>query len=171
MVERFWDEKGGGFYFTAEGAEHVFHRRKDVYDSAVPSGNSVAMLNLLRLARLSGNSSYEEKASRISRVFAGEVKMAPTAHTFMLLAVDFAVGPAYNVVLVGDSNEGSTRAMLRVLRENYLPNMVASLKKPSETGLGYERIGGKATVYVCRGQTCMPPTNSVEKMLELLGIS
>jgi uncharacterized protein YyaL (SSP411 family) len=89
----------------------------------------------------------------------------------MLLAVDFAVGPAYNVILVGDSNEDSMRKMLKVLRENYLPNMVISLRQAGKTGPGYEKIDGKATAYVCRGQTCMPPTNKTEKMLKLLGLS
>ena len=171
MIAQFWDEKDGGFYFTAENAEHVLHRKKEVYDGALPSGNSVALLNLLRLARLSGDSFYEEIASKTSKAFSGEVKMAPTAHTFMLLAVDFAVGPAYNVILVGDHNEDSMRNMLKVLREKFLPNTVISLRKSGEAGLGYEKIDGKATAYVCRGQTCMPPTNKTEKMLELLGLS
>jgi uncharacterized protein YyaL (SSP411 family) len=170
MIARFWDEKDGGFYFTAESAEQVIHRRKEVYDGALPSGNSVALLNLLRLARLSGNSVYEEKASKISKAFSGEVKRAPTAHTFMLLGVDFTVGPAYNVILVGDPDEDSMRNMLKVLRENYLPNMVISLRQAGKAGLGYEKIDGKATAYVCRGQTCMPPTNKTKKMLKLLGL-
>jgi len=167
MVARFWDEKNGGFYFTAEN-ELGFQRRKEVHDGALPSGNSVTLLNLLRLARLSGDSAFEELASKTSRVFSGEVQMAPTAHTFMLLAVDFAVGPAYNVILVGDFADDDTRSMLRALRENYLPTTVVELKKSSETGLGYEKIRGKATAYVCRGQVCMPPTNDVEKLLQLL---
>jgi uncharacterized protein YyaL (SSP411 family) len=171
MVARFWDEKDGGFYFTAESAEHILSRRKEVYDSALPSGNSVALFNLLRLSLLSSNSVFEEIASKTCRAFSGEVKIAPTAHTFLLLAANFAIGPAYNVILVGDSDEDSMRNMLNVLRENYLPNMVISLKKPSEAGLGYEKIGGKATAYVCRGQACMPPTNEVEKLLQLLELS
>jgi uncharacterized protein YyaL (SSP411 family) len=171
MVARFWDEKDGGFYFTAESAEHILSRRKEVYDGALPSGNSVALFNLLRLSRLSSNSVFEEIASKTCRAFSGEVKIAPTAHTFLLLAANFAIGPAYNVILVGDSDEDSMRNMLKVLRENYLPNMVISLKKPSEAGLGYEKIGGKATAYVCRGQACMPPTNEVEKLLQLLELS
>jgi uncharacterized protein YyaL (SSP411 family) len=171
MVARFWDEKDGGFYFTAENAENLLHRRKEVYDGASPSGNSVALLNLLRLACLSGDSVFEELASKTSRTFSGEVKMAPIAHTFMLLAVDFSVGPAYNVILIGDSDESSMWGMLEVLRKNFLPTTVISLRKPSEAGFGYEKIDGKATAYVCRGKTCMPPTNEMEKMLWLLGLS
>jgi hypothetical protein len=170
MIARFWDEKDGGFYFTAESAEQGIHRRKEAYDGALPSGNSVALLNLLRLARLSGDSVYEEKASRTSKAFSGEVKNSPTAHTFMLLGVDFAVGPAYNVILVGDPHEDNMRNMLEVLRENYLPNVVVSLREAGKAGLGYEKIDGKATAYVCCGQTCMPPTNKSKKMLKLLGL-
>ena len=169
MIARFWDEKDGGFYLAKKGEDAV-PRIKEVYDGALPSGNSVALLNLLRLARLSGDSVYEEMASKISKMFSAEVRRAPTAHTFMLLGVDFALGPAYSVILVGGPHEDNTQDMLRVLRENYLPNMVISLKEPSKAGLGYERIDGKATAYVCRGQTCMPPTNKLEKMLELLGL-
>jgi len=84
--------------------------------------------------------------------------------------VDFAVGPAYNVILVGDPHEESMLIMLKALRGHYLPNMVVSLLQPTEAGLGYEKVEGKATAYVCRDQMCMPPTNRVEKMLELLGL-
>jgi uncharacterized protein YyaL (SSP411 family) len=169
MIAQFWDKKDGGF-FAAGGAENVLPRRKEDYDGALPSGNSVALLNLLRLARLTGESAYEEMASQMSRVFAGEVRRASTAHTFMLVGVDFAVGPSYNVVLVADPHEIDTMEIVRALRKNYLPNLVVRLRHPDKAGLGYEKIEGKATAYVCRGQTCMPPTNRVEKMLELLGL-
>ena len=168
MTKRFWDEKDSGFYFSAEGSVEVLPRRKEVYDGAYPSGNSVALLNLLRLSRLTGNSYYEDLASRMIRTFAGEIRESPTAHTFFLCGVDFAVGPAYNVALVGDLSEANMKSMLATLRRHYLPNMVVSLKSPDRAGLGYETIEGKATAYVCRGQSCLPPTNSVEKMLEFL---
>ncbi|MBN1245181.1 thioredoxin domain-containing protein [Candidatus Bathyarchaeota archaeon] len=171
MVLRFWDEKDGGFYFTAKGAENAVPRRKEVYDGALPSGNSVALLNLLRLALLTGDAKYRELASQTIRVFSEDVKRAPAAHTFMLIGVDFAVGPAYNVILVGDPKEDSMQSMLSALKKGYLPNRVVSLRLPEKAGLGYEKIEGKATAYVCRDQTCMPPTNNTEKMLEYLGRS
>jgi uncharacterized protein YyaL (SSP411 family) len=171
VILRFWDEKDGGFYFTAKGAENAVPRRKAVYDGALPSGNSVALLNLLRLALLTGDSRYKELASQIVKVFSEDVKSAPAAHTFMLVGVDFAVGPAYSVILVGDPEEDSMQSMLGALKAGYLPNMVVLLRLPGKAGLGYEKIGDKATAYVCRDQTCMPPTNKVEKMLEFLGLS
>jgi uncharacterized protein YyaL (SSP411 family) len=81
------------------------------------------------------------------------------------------VGPAYNVILVGAADEDGVKNMLSALRAAYQPNVVVSLRQPSATGLGYEKIEGQATAYVCRDQTCMPPTNKAEKMLELLGLA
>ncbi len=170
MAAKFWDEKEGGFYFTAKSAEDVMPRMKQVYDGAVPSGNSVALLNMLRLARLTNDTAYDELTSKIVKVFAEEVKGAPQAYTFMLTAVDFAVGPTYNIVLVGDLKEKDTQDMRAALRKQYLPNTTISLQPPSHAGLGYEKIDGKATAYVCRDQTCMPPTNNAYRMLELLGL-
>jgi len=168
MVTRFWDEANGGFFFTSKDMIDVLIRRKEVYDGALPSGNSVALLNLLRLARLSNNAGYEDKAAHIIRAFAGDVRGSPAAHTFFLLGVDFSVGPAYNVILIGESNWDSTQDMLIPLRKNYLPNLVFSLRAPDKARLGYEVLGGKTTAYVCRGQMCLPPTNEISKMLDSL---
>ncbi len=171
MRAKFWDPKDGGFYFTAKSDDAAMPRMKQSYDGAVTSGNSVALLNLLRLARLTNEPSFEEMASKITRVFSEEVQAAPHAHTFMLLGVDFAVGPNYNIVLVGDLKEKDTMDMVESLKRQYLPNMTISLLPPAQAGLGYQRVDGKTTAYVCRNQTCMSPTNSPAKMLELLGIN
>jgi uncharacterized protein YyaL (SSP411 family) len=168
MKARFWDERSGGFYSTAASQDEPMPRMMPVYDGAVPSGNSIALLNLLRLARLTNNTTYEDMARRIAKLFAEEVKGAPQAYTFMLIGVDFAVGPTFSVVLVGNLKEKDMQNMLTALRKLYLPNMVISMKQPSQSRLGYEEINGKATAYVCRNQTCMPPTNSIQKMVELL---
>jgi len=169
MVARFWDERDGGFFFTAKDSAEVVAKRKEIYDGAMPSGNSVAMLNLLRLSRLNGNIAYEEMATRMSKTFAAEVKESPSAHTFLLLGVDFAVGPAYNVTLVGDQREDGTVNMLKILRGHYLPNAMVALKSAGTAGLGYEQIDGKATAYVCREKACLPPTNKPLEMLKFLG--
>ena len=170
MIARFWDEKDGGFYFSAKNAENAVLRMKHVYDGAVPSGNSVALLNLLRLSRLTNEKAYEGMANKILKVFSEEVKGAPHAHTFMLAGLDFAIGPTYNIVIVGDLHEKDTLDMLSALRKHYLPNMTVTLRQPSKAGLGYERMEGKATAYVCQNQTCKPPTNSIEKILEILNL-
>jgi uncharacterized protein YyaL (SSP411 family) len=168
MMTRFWDGENGGFFFTPEDATDVMVRRKEVYDGALPSGNSVALLNLLRLARLSDNAGYEDRAALMMRTFASEVRAYPAAHTYFLLGVDLAVVPSYNIILVGESDWDGTQNMLMPLRKSYLPNLVISLRTPSNAGFGYKALDGKATAYVCRGQMCLPPTNDVSKMLELI---
>jgi uncharacterized protein YyaL (SSP411 family) len=167
MVMRFWDEKEGGFFFSASDSADIVAKRKEVYDGALPSGNSVAMLNLLRLSRLTDNAGYERMARSMSRTFAAEVKESPSAHSFLLLGVDFALGPVYNVTLVGDLNDEGLLNLLKTLRVSYFPRMVVSLKPAGKTGLGYEQIEGKATAYVCRDQTCLPPMNKPLEMLKL----
>jgi uncharacterized protein YyaL (SSP411 family) len=167
MVTRFWDEKEGGFFFSASDSADIVAKRKEVYDGSLPAGNSVAMLNLLRLSRLTDNTGYEMMARRMSRTFAAEVKESPSAHTFLLLGVDFALGPVYNVTLVGDLNDEGLLNLLKTLRVSYLPRMVVSLKPAGKAGLGYEQIEGKATAYVCRDQTCLPPKNKPLEMLKL----
>ncbi len=171
MVEKFWDNDRGGFYFTAKDRNSTKLRRKEKFDGALPSGNSVALLNLVRLSLLTGTPVYEKLSSQIINAFSEDVRSYPKAHSFMLLGVDFVIGPAYRIVLVGDSQEKSINRMIAVLRESYQPNKVVLLKSPEKGGYEYEKKGGKATAYVCRNKTCMPPTNNAKKMLEYLEYS
>jgi uncharacterized protein YyaL (SSP411 family) len=172
MMEQFWDEENGGFFFTNRNADDSVPRLKQTYDGAVPSGNSVALYNLLRLARLSGEPSFEMYANKLLKVFSEEINGQPLGHTFMLVGLDFVLGPTFNVVLVGDPSDKNTIAMNAALKKNYFPNLTVTMWKPEKTaivpGVVYQKIDDKATAYVCRDQTCMPPTNRIEKMLDLL---
>lgn len=143
---------------------------KQVYDAATPSGNSIALSNLLRLSRLSDEPTYDTMAAQMSKTFAQEIEGAPEAFTFFLSASGFLVGPSYSVVLVGDLEEKGTVDMLNSLKAHYLPFAVLRVKHPSKAGLGYMQIEGKATAYVCRDQTCLPPTNDPAVMLQQLDI-
>jgi uncharacterized protein YyaL (SSP411 family) len=107
-------------------------------------------------------------AHQMCRTFAIEVQGSPLAHTFFLCGLDFAIGPSHEVSLVGDLNEEGMKAMLRRLRGNFLPNMVVSLRVPRKSERDYEMIDGKPTAYICNEQACLPPTNSIKRVLELL---
>ena len=167
-IQRFWDDKNGGFFFTVAKPESSLPRMKQVYDGAVPSGNSVALQNLLRLSRLTLDQTYEETATKLVKAFSSEVQGAPEAYTWLLAGVDFSVGPSHSVLLVGDLEEENTAEMLGALKKLYMPNMVAAVKLPEKAGFGYSKLEGKATAYVCRDQMCLPPTNQTKKMLEQL---
>jgi uncharacterized protein YyaL (SSP411 family) len=180
MLKHFWDEDGGGFYLTPDDGESLLIRRKEIHDSAIPSGNSVAMLNLLRLGRVTANSDFEEKAAGIGRAFSGSVKQSPAAHSQLMVALDFGIGPSYEVVVAGNAYTEDTSAMLKALRTRFLPNKVVLLnptdrEPPEMAGLAefaknQSSIGGKATAYVCLNHNCKLPTTDVNKMLELLNV-
>jgi len=178
MIQHFWDHKRGGFYFTADDAENVLVRDKAVYDGAYPSGNSVAAFNILRLARMTGNPEFEVKAAQILQIFSDSVSQNPTAHTHLLIALSFAIGPSYEVVIVGDPLKDDAKNMLNALRTKFNPNKVVLFRPSSAEHPEIARYAeftrelssneGKATAYVCRNYQCSLPTTHIEEMLRLL---
>ncbi|UCH08965.1 MAG: thioredoxin domain-containing protein, partial [Deltaproteobacteria bacterium] len=102
LIAYFWDDTKGGFYFTPDDGETLLIRQKEIYDGAIPSGNSVAMLNLLRLARMTGSPDLEKKAAAIGAVFSATVRESPSNHTLLMAGVDYDIGPSYEVVIVGN---------------------------------------------------------------------
>jgi uncharacterized protein YyaL (SSP411 family) len=179
FLRGFWDAEGGGFFFTAEDSSDLILRRKEVYDGATPSGNSVAALNLLRLGRISGNVELEQRAERINRAFAGNVRQFPSAYTQMLVAVEFALGPSHEVVVAGKSTGEDTQSMIHELRRHFLPNKIVVFRGTDERPSEIEAVAdytkqhlsldGKATAYVCVNYSCEIPTTDASRMLELLG--
>ena len=180
MLKHFWDNDVGGFYLTPDDGESLFVRKKEIHDGAIPSGNSVAMLNLLRLGRMTADFNLEEKAAKIGRAFSENVKQAPLAYTQLMVALDFGVGPSYEVVVAGDSQAADTKAMLKALMTQFMPNKIALLR-PSEQEspdiihlaefTRYQSsIEGKATAYVCFNHSCEFPTTDITKMLGLLNV-
>ncbi|MDY6911402.1 MAG: thioredoxin domain-containing protein [Chloroflexota bacterium] len=178
FIAYFWDEEHGGFYSTADDAEELLLRQKEIYDGAVPSGNSVAMFNLLRLARITARTELEEKAAQIGRAFSESVSKVPVGFTQIMCALDFSIGPAYEVVIAGESGADDTAAMLKALREQFAPNKVVVLNPAEQQSppihqlAEYTRyqssIDGQATAYVCRNFNCAQPTTDINRMVELL---
>ena len=174
----FGDDKNGGFFFTAADAEELLTRPKEIHDGAIPSGNSMAFINTLRLSRITGDAKMDERAHEIYRAFGAPADAMPTAFTQFLCGLDFAIGPASEVIIAGYVNKEDTRLMLRVLRKSFLPNKIVVFRPESSTPPDIETIApfvqshsirnGQATAYVCSNFTCSLPTNDPEKMMELL---
>jgi uncharacterized protein YyaL (SSP411 family) len=181
LLKHFWDDKNGGFYFTADDGEHLLIRQKEIYDGAVPSGNSIAMRNLLRLGRMTANYDLEQKASKIGRAFFDKVRKSASAYTQLMIAVDFAVGPSYEVVIAGDPQAGDTGKMLRTVQQEFIPNKVvifvpagsdsSDIKHIAPFTRNQSTIEGKATAYVCVNYTCKLPTTNLYTMLSSLNSS
>lgn len=176
MLKHFQDNEEGGFFITPDDGEEILARKKDIYDGAVPSGNSVAMLNLLRLARITGDPELEKKAQNLGRSFSRIVQQSPAAYTMLMTALDFAFGPSSEVVISGDLQAGSTKNMLRALRKEFIPNKVVIFRPDGESEIigisGYTRnLGGKkdrAVAYVCKNFSCKLPTDDPDEMMREL---
>ncbi len=173
MVDHFWDDDAGGFFFTADDAEPLPVRRKEIYDGALPAANSVAMLNLLRLGRMTGRTDYEDRAQAIADAFAQAARELPSGHAMLMTAVDFAVGPTVEVVIAEGHDTDSARAMLSALNGVYFPNKVVLLRPPGEAPpitqlapftAGQTASNGQATAYVCRDYACASPTTDPRRM-------
>jgi hypothetical protein len=176
MIKHFWDQQSGGLFMTADDSEKLLIRNKEIYDGAIPSGNSVAALNLLRLGHITGREDYLKKAEEISRAFSESVNRYPAGHAHLMMALDYALNPNYEVVIVGQSAAKDTRAMLLALRRPFLPGKVVLLR-PADKKAAAEIIrmapytefmvskDGRATAYVCTNFVCKLPTTDISQML------
>ncbi len=179
LMADFWDEKSGGFYFTSKHAELLLVRQKEVYDGAIPSGNSVAFLNLLKFAHLTGKAQFNLYASQLEEAFSPLVQKNPMAYTYLFIGVDFVLGPTYEVIIVGSQMEENTKKMLGVLKQKFLPRKVVIFLSKDEANTNIYKIipkfdlstsgtKGKAMAYICKDFSCQIPTSSVREMLHIL---
>jgi uncharacterized protein YyaL (SSP411 family) len=178
LLTHFWDDNNGGFYVTADDDEKLLIRPKEIYDGALPAGNSVAMLNLIRLGRITGRYDLEEKAIQIGRAFSGTIAQSPSAHTQLMMALDYATGPSYEITVVGHPGRADTSAMVQALRKTFIPNKVvvfrpiaaeaSDITRIAEFTKNHVAIDDKATAYVCRNHACIEPTTDIHKMLSFL---
>ena len=178
ILAHFWDGREGGFHFTPDYGEQLILRRKDLYDGAIPSGNSVAMMNLLRLAGLTGHQDLDRYARKLAGMFSGKVEQMPSAYCYFLAAADFAVGPSHEVVIAGYREAPDTAEMVSVFRKKYLPGSVILLRPPDTESTGITELAGftqtmkpaagRAAAYVCTGRTCHEPVSDIGKFEKLL---
>ncbi|TEB07542.1 hypothetical protein Psch_01097 [Pelotomaculum schinkii] len=177
-LKLFWDGESGGFFFYGEDAEQLIARSKELYDGAIPSGNSVMLLNLLRLARLTGDEELAEIAGKQISTFAGEVEKHPPGYTSFLQGVDFYLGPTREVVIAGRQDSADTKAMLSAVHTQYNPRTVIVFHPEDGAGKEIEELApfvreqrladDRATAYVCQNYACQSPVNDVEAFVEIL---
>lgn len=178
MLKHFWDTKAGGLFLTADDGEKLLVRSKDIYDGAIPSGNSVAALNLVRLSRMTGNTDYEVKANELMKAFSGAIEKGPRNHPMLLLALDFAMGPSFEIVISGKAGAEDTEKMAGALRKPFLPNKVVLFRPDGDKPPAISKIAayakdlvsmdGAATAYVCKSFACQAPTKDPKVMLKSL---
>ena len=178
MVEDFWDDKNGGFFLGSDQSEKLIVRSKTAYDGAIPSGNSVAVMNMVKLTRITGNTKWAELAEKTFRVFSEDVNRAPTGYTLMLTSFMFDTQNSKEIVIVGDSRNSSTIKFLHTIRASYVPHKVLLFKDTSVSDNRLEQlanwtstqnsINGKPTAYVCKNFACNQPTSDLQTALSFI---
>ena len=178
MVEDFWDDKNGGFFLGSDQSEKLIVRSKTAYDGAIPSGNSVAVMNMVKLTRITGNTKWAELAEKTIRAFSEDVNRTPTGYTLMLTGFMFDTQNSKEIVIVGDSRNRNTTKFLHTIRASYAPHKVLLFKDTSVSDNRLEQlanwtstqnsINGKPTAYVCKNFACNQPTSDLQTALSFI---
>ena len=168
MIEKFFDRENGGFWQSA-GSKDLILRLKDDYDGAEPSGNSVAVLSLLKLGAMTGNKTFAQAAEKTFRLYADRLQNSPQAMPFMLQALDFSLQEPARVVIVGEGRSAKFHELLHAAHSIYQPNKIVlgntgAVDEFSRTLPARDAV----TVYVCHGNTCQPPTDDTVKVKETI---
>ncbi|MGV8126647.1 MAG: thioredoxin domain-containing protein [Methanothrix sp.] len=175
MIEHFWDNGKGGLFFSPDDASDLPLREKAFRDGAIPSGNSAAMLDLLRLSHLTGQPEWENKAWQLARASGASAAGQTLGYTMLLSSLDYGLGPAIQIALVGKKEDEDAVEMLKVIRERFLPSKSVLLSQGEDTAemaefaRGLAKIEGKSAAYVCSGKSCRPPVTSPRELMLMLG--
>jgi uncharacterized protein YyaL (SSP411 family) len=174
----FEDKEDGGFYLTADDGEKLLIRAKEIYDGAIPSGNSVMALNLLRLNKVTGDKKYLESANNLFSAFSGFLQKNPKGAEVMLHALSFALGSPSEIVLCGERTDKRTQALVAEINRRFLPASVLLFREPENPSeellkiapfLKHQKmVNGMPTVFICRDQTCDRPENNPKALAERL---
>jgi uncharacterized protein len=179
MLRLFRDEEDGGFFTTGSDAEALVIRPKDLYDNAVPSGNSVAADMLQRLAWLTGDAGYEDAATSAIKVVRDVLARAPSGFGYALCALDRYVGPGREVAIVGEPSDAATQALVNeVTVKRFVPNVALAVASPRDQAArdaiallqDRPQRDGRATAYVCRRFVCQLPVTDPAELATQLGV-
>jgi uncharacterized protein len=174
LLRLFTDQDRGGFFQTGADARELVVRPKELYDNAVPSGNSAAAEALLRLSMFTGDPRYEEAALASLELVRDVLPRAPSGFGHALCALDLWLGPAYEVAIVGAPDDPATVSLLdEVQRASYLPNIVLAQAAPEELERAADvvallrdrsQVDGRPAAFVCERFACRVPVTSPEEL-------
>ena len=176
MVAFFWDEGAGQFYDTCRDHESLIVRPRDVNDGAMPSGNSVAVDVLMRMAEFSGDPTHRNIATQVLASLADDMAHHSGAFGHLLGALDFHLGSPKEIALIGATDDPALNALAQTVFARYLPNKVVAGAEPGDEAAAQQiplltdrpLLDGKPTAYVCANYTCRQPVNTPEELVAQL---
>jgi uncharacterized protein YyaL (SSP411 family) len=179
LARYFEDSENGGFFMTSIDHEKLIAREKPKHDGALPSGNAIATMNLLRLGAFTSNADYLVRAEKALTAFSGTLSANPTAMAELQLALDtFLVPPREIVIIEPKEKKGSSKLLMDKIRQQYLPGSVLAVATEGEDLKSQSQIiplmkyksavNGKPTAYVCENKTCQAPTDDPDTFAKQL---
>lgn len=176
LIDQFWNEGQGGFFFTSKDHESLIARYKSPIDQSIPSGNAVAALSLLRLFYITGDASYYDKAEKTLQFFSESMEGNVFATGSMIAVADFYLRKPKEIVVLGKAKAPETERLLSGIQRLYIPNKVLFRADPDQSEeaplpgpvKGKKMLDGKPTVYLCHHFTCSPPLTDWEAIRERL---
>lgn len=176
MIHLFWDEEHHGLFFYGKDSEQLIAKPKEIYDGAIPSGNSIAAHNFVRLARLTGESRLEDYAAKQFKAFGGMVFQYPPGYSALLSSLLYATGTTQEIVIVGQRDDPQTLQFIRTIQAGFRPNTVVVLKDEGQPEIvdivpyirDYTLVDGEPAVYVCEHFACRAPVTRLDDLKTLL---
>ena len=178
MIRLFWDQDQYGFFFSPNDGEQLISNPKELYDGAIPSGNSVAALALLKLGHIMQKEIYRDYINKLFSTFSVQINRMPQAFPMLLIAYDYEQRMKKEVVIAGNVEDKSTQEFLKKLYSTFNPGISVIIHYSKEKQIedlipfvkGQKIINGKVTYYICKNYSCDLPTNDIDQALLMLDL-
>ncbi|NLL68189.1 MAG: thioredoxin domain-containing protein [Clostridiaceae bacterium] len=175
LLSLFWDEENGGLFLYGNDGEKLITRPKEVYDGAIPSGNSVSALNFMRLSRLTGQYEFEEKANQILRTFSDSIMAQPISYAYSLMALLFSLSKGQEIIISTDIMKNAND-FIEVINGKFRPYTVSMVYSENDKTLSevapfiesYKNTAGKTAVFICEKHSCKAPVTEYEIFKEMM---
>ena len=170
--EHFWDKTSGGYFKTSDLSAEFPIRQKEVFDGAIPSGNSTAFLNLLRFYHITTDVKYYEMAEVLSATFASFINSYPVGYTHFILGMLFFKHNAFDVIVAFNKYDANAKLLVYEIRKRYFPFKVLIVITPENRDelvkalpylSNYTPIGDEPGIYICKNFSCSLPVSSLEE--------
>lgn len=178
LSDHYLDKIDGGFFFTADNSEELISRQKELYDGAYPSGNSVMLLNLVRLGKLTANQNYDDISEKMINNFSGQISNYPSIFSQFLSGLEFIMNKSYEIIIAGEENSEKVIDAVKKVHNNFLPNKIFIYNNSKDEVLqlipylqANIAIDNKLTIYVCENYKCNLPVHTIDDALAILNDS
>jgi uncharacterized protein YyaL (SSP411 family) len=176
MFDHFWDKSNNGFYFSSDNSKDLLVRTKEIYDGAIPSGNSIALLNLLQLSKITADTEMEKKVSDLIKAFSSTIKKIPSSFSQFMSALLYLIDTSYVIVVAGKATDASE--IFNEINQNFIPNKILIFRPTDQASSdiikiakyveNYYEIDGRSAIYVCSNYACKSPFTDVKKAINSL---